>query len=54
VGNAIGPHFERAAENIATLQAHLAPAAAIVPYAARASDEIALPLAAARSLVGLQ
>lgn len=54
VGNAIGPHFERAAENIATLQAHLAPAAAIVPYAARASDEIELPLAAARGLVGLQ
>ena len=53
VANALGPHFERAAENIATLEGHLAPAAAIVAYASQAAEEIELPLAAARALAGL-
>ena len=53
VGNAIAADFERAAENVATLEAHLAQAAAIIPYASQAPEQSELPLAAARALVGL-
>jgi dethiobiotin synthetase len=53
VANAVSADFERAAENLATLEAHLAPAAAIVAYTPQAAEESELPLAAARALVGL-
>jgi len=53
IGNRIDPEFERAAENIATLEGHLAPAAAIVPYAAASPDSVELPVRAARDLMGL-
>jgi dethiobiotin synthetase len=53
IGNRIDPAFERAAENIATLEAHLAPAAAIVPYATASPESAQLAAHAARRLMGL-
>jgi dethiobiotin synthetase len=54
IGNRIDPAFERAAENIATLEAHLAQAAALIPYAAPAPETVELSAHAARHLVGLE
>ena len=51
VGNSIDPSFERAADNIGELELRLQPAAAIVPYASQAPEELELPSAAARHLV---
>lgn len=53
IANAIDPAFDRAADNIATLEQRLQPAAAIVPYAAHAPEALELPLAAAVHLMAL-
>jgi len=52
IGNCIDPQFERAAQNIATLEGHLGPAAAIVSYAAASPESVELSARAARDLMG--
>jgi dethiobiotin synthetase len=51
IGNSIDPAFERAADNIAELERHLQPAAAIVPYASHEPEALELQPAAALNLV---
>ncbi|HEY4970963.1 MAG TPA: hypothetical protein VII35_13745, partial [Steroidobacteraceae bacterium] len=54
VGNSIEPEFDRAAANIATLEALLkAPATAVVSFASHRPHALELPPMAARRLMGL-